>query len=152
MRLTVAAALLLTAVARAAAQDPEPGFATTLPDAVGDVSAWEAITGDFEAARMRGSYVFYVNPARQAMYQLMRYRVELLGQADGDPRRAPGERVAFVRNPGAHEPMLIWARDGTGAQPAWRLLTSGTDEYKSEVGVLMGVIAVHRAARAGASP
>jgi hypothetical protein len=153
MRLGLVAGILLAAVARAAGQDPDTAFAPTLPAGVGDVSRWEVVAGDFETARMRGSYRFYVNPARLAMYQLMRYRVELLGHPeDNEPRRPSGERVAFVRNPGTPEPILIWARNATGAGPEWRPIAAHTDEYKVEVAVLMGVLAVHRAARAGGSP
>jgi len=151
MRLALGTGLLLAAAARAAAPDPDPGFASTLPAAVGDISGWEVVTGDFETPRMRGSYRFHVNPARQAMYQLMRYRVELVGPADGDPRRAPGERVAFVQHPGTREHMLIWVRE-TLAGSDWRSIAADTNEYKIELGVLMGVLAVHRAVRAGASP
>ncbi len=152
MRLALGTGLLLAAAARAAAPDPDPGFASTLPAAVGDISGWEVVTGDFETARMRGSYRFYVNPARQAMYQLMRYRVDLLGQPGDELRPAAGERVAFVKHPGLPEPMLIWARDATGAVLAWRPIAADTGEYKNELAVLMGVLAVHRAARTGASP
>jgi hypothetical protein len=151
MRLALATGLLMAAAARAVAQDAAPGFATALPAGVGDVSGWEVVTGDFDTAHLRGAYRFSVNPARQALYQLMQYRVDLLGHAGDEPPRAPGERVAFVRNPGSHEPMLIWARDAAGAGPAWRPIAVDTDEYKVEVGVLMAVLAVHRTARAGVS-
>jgi hypothetical protein len=151
MRLALATALVLAAAARAYAQDATPSFAATLPAAVGDVSGWEVVTGDFATARLRGSYRFYVNPARAAMYQLMRYRVELLGPGE-EGRRRPGERVAFVVNPGAHVPMLIWTREDAATGPGWRLMAADTDEYKIELAVLMGVLAVHRTARAGSSP
>jgi hypothetical protein len=152
MRLRLAAGLLLAAAARAAGQDPGAGFALTLPADVGDVSGWEVVAGDFETARLRGSYRFYVNPVRLAMYQLMCYRVEFLGQPESEPRQPSGERVAFVRHPGTPEPILIWARGATGAGPEWRPLAADTDEYKIELALLMGVLAVHRAARAGGSP
>jgi hypothetical protein len=86
------------------------------------------------------------------MYQLMRYRVEVVGQSGGELPRATGERLAFVRHPGAPEPILIWSSDATGAGRAWRPVAADTDEYKVELGVLMAVLSVHRAARTGASP
>ena len=82
----------------------------------------------------------------------MRYRVELLGQNGNVYRRASGERVAFVRRPGTPERMLIWARDATAAAAAWRPVLTDTDEYRIELGVLMDVLAIHRAARASESP
>ena len=42
------------------------------------MSGWEMVSGEFETAAGRGAYVFHVNPQRQAIYQVMRYRVELL--------------------------------------------------------------------------
>jgi hypothetical protein len=148
MRLRLAAGLLLAAAARAAGQDPGAGEAPPRRPRGG----WEVVAGDFETARLRGSYRFYVNPVRLAMYQLMCYRVEFLGQPESEPRQPSGERVAFVRHPGTPEPILIWARGATGAGPEWRPLAADTDEYKIELALLMGVLAVHRAARAGGSP
>ncbi len=152
MRLTPGTGLLLVMAAAATGQNAANAFAPTLPDGVGDVSRWEIVTGDFESGRMRGAYRFYVNPSRQAMYQLMRYRVELLGQAGGEERRDSAERVAFVRHPGTREPTLLWARGAAGVEPAWRPIRPDTDEYRIELGVLMEVLAVHRAARAAQGP
>jgi hypothetical protein len=152
MRLTRAAGLLLLAAARAPGHEPDAGFAPTLPAAVGDVSDWEVVTGDFETAQIRGSYRLYVNPVRLAMYQLMRYQVEVLGPASGEYRRASGERVAFVRHPGTTEPMLLWARDAAVAGTSWRSVTPDQDEYRAELGILMRVLAIHRAVRVGTAP
>lgn len=148
MRLALAASLLLALAPAARSEAPGAGFAEALPRGVADVSRWEVVTGDFDTSLMRGSYRFYVNPARQAMYQLMRYRVELLDRA-GDGGRGSAERVAFVRHPGAREPMLIWVRQAPGE---WRALVADTEEYKIEIGVVIGVLAIHRAARAGGAP
>jgi len=149
MRFVAAAALLLVVATGLGAQERAAGFAPSLPRDVGDVSRWEIVTGDFDVPQMRGSYRFYVNPSRQAMYQLMRYRVELLRQRSDAYQRASGERVAFVRHPGTRERMLIWTRAATEGGPSWRLVVADTDEYKIELSVLMGVLALHRAVRAG---
>jgi hypothetical protein len=152
MRLPPATGLLLVMAAAATGQNGGTAFAPTLPHGVGDVSRWEIITGDFEAQRMRGAYRFYVNPSRQAMYQLMRYRVELLGRGGEETRGGSAERVAFVRRPATREPMLLWARSAAGVEPAWRPIGPDTDEYRVEIGVLMRVVAVHRAVRAAQAP
>jgi hypothetical protein len=135
-----------------AASSPSHGgsgaFAHHLPAAVGDISEWEIITGDFETAAARGSYLFYVNPRRQGMYQLMRYRVELL-DAGSAREHGSAERVAFVRRPGLREPLLCWRHEPPGTVPAWRQLQAGSDEYKLEMATLMQVLAVHRAIRSG---
>jgi hypothetical protein len=153
MRLAMATGLLLALAARSAGQGADGRFAPTLPAGVGDVSRWLLVTGEFDASGSRGAYRLYVNPARQAMYQLMRYRVELLGGRTGaEGQRGSAERVAYVRRPGVPEPMLLWERGHAGGPPAWREIGAGTDEYRMELGVLMGVLAAHRAARAAQVP
>jgi len=140
--------VLMASLAPVPASDVEAPFAAAMPEAVVDVSGWETIDGEFETPVARGAYVFHVNPRLQAIYQVMRYRVELLSPATKlQRRRGSGERVAFIREPGAHEPMLCWERGSTGRVPAWRALEAGTAEYKLEMAVLMQVIAVHRANR-----
>jgi hypothetical protein len=122
-------------------------FSTTLPGAVGEVSSWEVITGSFETDAARGDYLFYVNPARSGLYQLMRYRVELRKPATPEEqRRGASERVAFIARPGMREPMLCWERLG-GDAPPWREVAPGTPEYVMEMNVLLSVLAVHWAAR-----
>ena len=148
MRLAVAAGLLLALGLPTAAPAGEAVFAAILPDAVGDVSTWTVVTGDFETPTERGRYRFYVNPGRAAMYQLMRYRVELIGPSEAAAGRSgDAERVAFVQRPGVREPMLFWTRQPPGASPAWRPLVPGSHEYLVEIGVIMRVLAAHRAAR-----
>jgi hypothetical protein len=146
VHLRLAVALLLVGSLPAAAQEAREAFSSSLPYGVGDVSRWQLVTGDFETPTLRGEYRFYVNPARGAMYQLMRYRVELLAATTAEQRRrGRAERVAFVRRPGVREPMAFWEKGAPGAPP-WREILAGTDEYRMEVGVLMGVLGVHRAA------
>jgi hypothetical protein len=140
-RIAAALVLLVSTGTFAAGAD----FATALPDGVSDVAGWEVVSGEFETAGLRGDYRFYVNPQRQAMYQLMRFRTASGGGAGG-PLGA--ERVAFVRRPGTPEPMLCWERQPAGAGTEWRALVPGSSEYTSEMSMLMRVLAVHRAASA----
>ena len=150
MRALVFAWVLILIAAPTPGQGIAASFATALPPAVVDVTGWETIAGEFETSTARGAYVFHVNPRRQAIYQVMRYRVELLSPAtEGQRNRRATERVAFVRKPGVGEPMLCWELDPTGAAPAWRALVAGSDEYKLEMAMLIQVIGVHRAARVG---
>ena len=149
MRFRLIAALLLLGFAPVSAQDVPPTFAAVLPVGVADVSGWEIISGEFETAQARGAYRFHVNPRRRAIYQVMRYRVELLAPTGSlQMNRRSGERVAFVRRPGSPEPLRCWEREPEGTVPAWRELAAGTDEYQMEMSLLMQVLAVHRAARA----
>ena len=137
---------------RAGSADAASAFSTTLPGAVGDVSSWEIISGSFETDQARGAYLLYVNPARSAIYQLMRYRVELTKAASPEEqRRGAAERVAFIARPGVREPMLCWERL-VGAAPPWREVAPGSPEYLLEMSVLVRVLAVHRAARTATPP
>jgi hypothetical protein len=153
MRGWLVVGLLLVGSAPAFAQDVTPAFAAVLPTGVADVSGWETVSGEFETPAARGAYRFHVNPARQAMYQVMRYRVELLApSSDLQRRRRPSERLAFVRRPGTAEPLRCWEREPDGAVPPWRELAAGSEEYRLEMALLMQVLAVHRTARAAEVP
>jgi len=141
MRLAAIAAALLLAGTPAFAAGAE--FAASLPDGVVDVAGWEQVSGEFDGPGFRGGYRFYVNPQRQGLYQVMRYRTSTRrGTADD----LDAERVAFVRRPGTREAMLCWQRQPAGVQPQWRLLEPGSSEYVGEMGTLMRVIGAHRAA------
>ena len=114
---------------------------------MGDVSSWTVVSGSFETDAQRGSYRLYVNPARSALYQLMRYQVELrTPESPEERRRGTAERVAFIPRPGVPEPMLCWERLAR-AEPAWHEVAAGTPEYVLEMNVLMRVLGAHRAAR-----
>jgi hypothetical protein len=143
-------ALALAAAAVARAEPTATPFSETLPPGVADVSRWELVRGDFETARARGGYRFYVNPERVAIYQVMRYRIQRLpfGGQRGDAALG-AERVVFVRRPGVREPIECWERQGPGSATEWRALAPGTAEYQAEMMVLTQVLAVHRAARLG---
>ncbi len=145
----VAAGLVLAGGLQAAPPpEPEVGlFAMTLPAAVGDVTGWDVVSGQFETTAERGSYLFYVSPTRKALYQLMRYRVELLNPEGPEERsRSRDERVAFIPRPGVREPMLCWVRLA-GAQPGWQAVVPDSPAYILEMRVLIRVLAAHRTAR-----
>jgi hypothetical protein len=145
-----AIALALAAAGIVRAEPAATRFAETLPPGVADVSRWELVSGDFETARMRGGYRFYVNPDRSALYQVMRYRVQRL-PLDGERGDATlgAERVVYVRRPGVSEPIECWERQAPGSATQWRALAPGTAEYRAEMLTLTQVLAVHRAARIG---
>lgn len=148
----LAAGLLLAGAPGAALTDEPAPFAATLPPSVGDVSGWAIEGGEFQTRTEQGSYRLYVNPERSAMYQLMRYRVELRMPASPEEhRRGVAERVAFIRFPGVRVPMDCWERL-PGEATQWREVAPGTGEYRLEMGVLMRVLAAHRAAETTPSP
>lgn len=137
--------LLLGAAGSAEAPEPEPGtFARELPAEVGDVSAFEVVSGEFTSASASGQYRFYVNPGWRALYQLMRYRVRFPGESGATPL----EKVVWNRQPGQRVPLLVWERVREREPAEWRVVTPGTAEYRTEMGHLMEILLVHRAARA----
>ena len=147
----LATGLLLAGAARAGAADGSALFSPTLPESVGDVSRWAIESGQFESQTESGAYRLYVNPERFAIYQLMRYRVELrVATSPEEQRRGGAERVAFIRRPGVREPMVCWERL-PGEVTTWRVLSASTAEYQIEMNVLMRVLSAHRAALAASS-
>jgi len=115
-----------------------------LPAGVGDVSSWAVVSGDFETSRAKGAYRFYVSPKRQAMYQLMRYDIQiLLPENDLERGRLSGERLVFAARPGTREPLLCWKRDTAPGPVVWRPVPAGTDAYRLEMVTLIQVLAVH---------
>lgn len=135
--------VLLSAAGSAETEELDPAFARQLPVEVGDVSAFEVVSGDFANATASGRYRFYVNPLFQGLYQVMRYRVRFT--IDG--QTAPTEKVVWNRQPGQREPLLVWERSATGEPVRWRSITPGTEEYVIEMGRLMQVLSAHGAAR-----
>lgn len=148
MRLGVFTLLALSCARLAAAQPAVSPFGPSLPQDIGDVAGWEVVSGEFETVDARGAYMFYVNPERLAMYQLMRYQLEFKSAGAGPSRQRPrAERVAFVRHPGVREPIECWEKQAPGGTTAWRRISAGTDEYTLEMAALMYMLSVHRAAR-----
>jgi hypothetical protein len=141
----LSAALLLLAASSAPTGEGGAGFAPTLPPGIVDVSGWETVAGHVDGAQLRGGFLFYVNPSLAGIYQVMRYRVQLLAPTgDLEEHRASTERVAYVRHPGLREPLLCWAAAPPGVDPSWRTIAPGSDEYRMEMLTLIRVLALHR--------
>lgn len=153
MRLLLVVAFVLVGSAPASAQDVTPDFFAVLPEGVDDISGWETVSGEFLTPVARGAYLFHVNPRRPALYQVMRYRVELLAPSNTLEReRGSSERFAFVRRPGTTEPIKCWELQAPGAFPRWREVQAGTPQYRLEMAMLIQVLAVHRGTRLPAGP
>jgi hypothetical protein len=145
MRRLLPAALLLLAASSLSGAKGGAGFAPSLPPGIVDVTGWETVAGPIDTARMRGGFLFYVNPSFGAIYQVMRYRVRLLTPTgDLEEHRASTERVVYVRHPGVREPLQCWAAASPGTEPAWREIAPGSDEYRMEMLTLIRVLALHR--------
>jgi hypothetical protein len=137
------AVLAFTATPLAVAQ-----FSKDVPLAIPSVEGWERITGDLEFARRRVTvqYEFYVNPARPAIYEVVRYRVTDLGPVPKDKVRYPTTEK------------LQWDRDGrdlrrfecvetppAGVGCTWQEMEKGGSDYLREVPVLLWLYGAHNA-------
>ena len=140
IRLAAVVLLVFTAAPLAVAQ-----FSKKVPVAIPSVQGWERITGDltFASPRVDVQYEFYVNPERQAAYEVVRYRV-----TDRDPNRR-GRRYPATEK-------LQWDRDGhdvrrfecvprssAPAACAWEEMEKGGADYLREVGVLLWLYGEH---------
>lgn len=127
-------------------------FPERVPLAIPSVEGWERISGDlaFEALRVDVKYEFYINPARPAVYEIVRYRV-----TDRDPVRRKKDRYPA-------DERLQWDRDGRdirryacmadpapGAGCSWQEMEKGGDDYLREVPVLLWLYGAHYQATNG---
>ncbi len=127
-------------------------FAKPLPGDLPDVSGWERITGDVETERLEATYLLYVNPQLQALYQVMRYRVRLLSPTtDAERQYRSSEKLIWNEKPGrvlvrCFE--LVSAPGGAapGTLPTWREISHGTTEYDTEMRMGMELLGLHRRA------
>lgn len=139
----------LAAVVLALTATPLAGahFTATVPAIVPSVVGWERITGDleFQNPRLAVQYEFYVNPARPAIYEVVRYRVTELGpRPRGGVRYPTTEKLQWDRN-GRDLRRFECLEDVAGAKGcAWREMEKGSNDYLREVGVLLWLYGEHR--------
>lgn len=138
---------LMLGAAGAAAED----FATPPPDAVADISRWELVSGTFSNPQVEGTYRFYVNPERNALYQLMRYRIRFRAPATERERRyRTTEKLVWNAQPGERLPLRCFehAPGAAGEPDGWREMRHGDREYDDEMAVLVLVLGLHRSSPA----
>jgi len=119
-------------------------FTSRVPPELPAFQGWERITGDIEveSPRLAIQYEFFVNPKRQASYEVVRYRIVQLD--------APADR------PYATTEKLQWDRDGRDVRRfecvakssgcAWREMEKGSSDYLREVPVILWIYGLHRKA------
>lgn len=148
MRRLLLAYSLLLASARPFAGDD---LSTDLPAAIPDMSGWEVVTGEIDNARMQANYRFYVNPEREALYQVIHYRVRLFGPtAEAGRRYPPTEKLVWNEKPGrAHLRCFERVPAGSGRGVRWAERAHGTPDYLDEMGMVVQILALHRQARLG---
>jgi hypothetical protein len=139
---------LLAASAGAEAED----FTQAPPEPIAGFVDWPSLSGELQVVEMSVGYRFYVNPARPALYTVMRYRVR--PPAEGLP---PTEKFLWIERPGqAAVPMRCFELQGAsgGRPPAWSEIAPGTPEYTQEMQTLRAVLTLqnremHRQLQAG---
>lgn len=111
----------------------------SLPPGVPDGATlrWERITGDVATDEEGAVYEFYVNPARGAIYEVVRYQFTRNG-------RAEGEKLVWNHHPGDGQGPVCFAHEANGS---WRRLLNRSREYQDEMMTAMRVYALHRQAR-----
>jgi hypothetical protein len=119
------------------------GFSKDVPIVVPSVAGWTRISGDLELAdrQVAVRYEFYVNPARPAIYEVVRYRVTPLVPTGAAPRASGNEK-------------LQWDRDGrdlrrfecvasAGRACAWTEMEKSGADYRMEVPFLIQLYGAH---------
>jgi hypothetical protein len=119
-------------------------FAGPLPIGVpdGDALGWQRIDGDVTTAKARVVYALFVNPARDAIYEVARYQVTWLASGDAAANRQT-EKLLWNEPRSAGGPPRCFAREGD----AWRVLAPDSEEYRTEMGTAMQVYGLHRSVR-----
>jgi hypothetical protein len=112
----------------------------SLPEGVPDGAAlgWERVTGDVATAEEGAAYEFYVNPARNGIYEVVRYRFTRAG-------RTENEKLVWNRLPKGEGPSCF----SHEADGSWRRLPADSKEYRDEMLTAIRVYAMHRRVRLG---
>jgi hypothetical protein len=138
----VTAVLALTATPLAVAQ-----FSKKVPESVPSVEGWERIAGDLELdnPRVAIQYEFYVNPERQAIYEVVRYRVtDLSPLGEGGKRPAATEKLQWdLDGRDVRRFECVANAPGRGAGCTWQEMEKGGADYIREVPLLLQLYAAH---------
>jgi hypothetical protein len=122
-------------------------FSAPLPEGFPDVSTWELVAGGADNARVTASYKFYVNPLRQGLYQVMRYRVSFPHPADeGQRRYSVAEKAVWNEMPGHGVPLRCFEllTEPLPRLPHWQELAPRSMEYDREMAVVIQLLFLHR--------
>ena len=107
------------------------------------LGSWQKIAGDVETASEHVSYELYVNPKREALYEVTRYRVTR-HPTGGDGRRqsvSESEKFLWNAHPGTGELLRCFELLSDGS---WVQMKTGSPEYRSEMGTAIRVYGLHR--------
>lgn len=125
------AVLPLLLVERAAAAD----FVAPPPRSIVGLATFQVLAGELASPRLNAGYRFYVDPARGALFTVMRYRVRNPGSGD-----APTEKLVWNERPGQRLPLRCfeWVEASSGG--TWQELDPRSVAYSSEMRTLVRVL------------
>ena len=123
------------------------------------IGAWERVSGTVETAEGDVAYELYVNPARQALYEITRYRVvRKRTQPDGSVLRVADTEKLLWNGAPDRERLRCWEWVGRRAASRlwlarswrWEPIEPGSERYVREMKTAIGVYAA--ANRASSEP
>ncbi|HET7747620.1 MAG TPA: hypothetical protein VFM29_09995 [Vicinamibacteria bacterium] len=133
-----------------------PRLGVSLPPDLPALDDYERITGELEVASPHTlvQYEFFVNPRRQALYEVVRYRVTPLGTAANGPRvteklqwdRGPRDLRRYECVPAlADRPATAAARRAaTRDGCTWQEMPKDSSGYFEQTATLMWLYGLHR--------
>lgn len=132
MRLVCLSTLALLVGPGAGAAD----FAAPLPHPIAGFEAFEMFEGALASPRLKAGYRFYVDPARGALFTVMRYRLRRSGGEE-----SLTEKLVWNEKPGQPVPLRSFEWVEAKGSGAWRELDPGGASYEGEMATLRLVLA-----------
>ena len=121
--------LLVASVARAGDFTAEP------PLPIARFAAFEVFGGEVDSGRLRAGYRFYVDPARAALFTVMRYRLRANGR-----EAPPTEKFVWNERPGQGVALRCFEWVEASGPGSWRELSAGSAVYEQEMQTLRLVL------------
>ena len=115
---------------------PAADFAAPPPHPIAGFAGFEMFGGELVSPRLRAGYLFYVDPARGALFTVMRYRLRRSGREG-----LPTEKFVWNERPGQRVPLRCFEWVEARGGGAWRELGAGGVAYESEMMTLRVVLA-----------
>jgi hypothetical protein len=118
-------------------------YTPTAGPSVAVLGSWQKITGKVDTGTEDVSYELYVNPKREALYEVTRYRVTHHSTGDDGRRQSVSESEKFLWNshPGTGELLRCFELLSDGS---WVQMKTGSPEYRNEMGTATYVYGLHR--------
>jgi hypothetical protein len=110
-------------------------FAAPPPYPIVGFAAYEVFAGELSSSRLNAGYRFYVDPARGALFTVMRYR---LRAAPGEV--PPSEKFVWNEQPGQRVPLRCFERVEASGGDTWRELDPLGAAFGREMAILALVL------------